>query len=231
MVESWRKLQEEQDNAANGLANLKTDFAKEMDELQVQLSEDIAAMEFSEDAAESGRATIQGFVDGASGMLPQVQTAYRRIANAANAALSNASSPYTDRGYASGTASAPPGWAWVGEAGPELMLLRGGETILPAETSREFAHAQQELRAVSFAPELAALLAARQAQRAVPAAEALSSSSGGVTVSISPSYQISGSTNAEELRAVLSAHDEELVAMILRTLEEAEMDTARRAYR
>ena len=231
MVESWRKLQEEQDNAANGLANLKTDFAKEMDELQVQLSEDITAMEFSEDAAESGRATIQGFVDGAAGMLPQVQTAYRRIANAANAALSGASRPSTSRGYASGTASAPPGWAWVGEKGPELMLLRGGETILPAEASQEFAQTQQELLAVSFAPELSDLLAARQALNTIPAVEALPSSWGGVTVSFSPSYQISGSTNAEELRAVLSAHDEELIDRILRTLEEAEMDTARRVYR
>lgn len=32
-------------------------------------------------------------------------------------------------GFAGGTDSAPPGWAWVGERGPELMRLRGGEVI------------------------------------------------------------------------------------------------------
>jgi hypothetical protein len=32
-------------------------------------------------------------------------------------------------GYANGTEGAPPGWAWVGERGPELMRMRGGETI------------------------------------------------------------------------------------------------------
>ena len=33
--------------------------------------------------------------------------------------------------HAAGTPSAPPGWSVVGEAGPELIRLRGGETILP----------------------------------------------------------------------------------------------------
>lgn len=32
-------------------------------------------------------------------------------------------------GFASGVDHAPPGWAWVGEEGPELIRLRGGETI------------------------------------------------------------------------------------------------------
>ncbi|MBP2302517.1 transglycosylase SLT domain-containing protein [Azospirillum picis] len=34
-------------------------------------------------------------------------------------------------GFASGTPAAPPGWAWVGEQGPELMMMRGGEPVVP----------------------------------------------------------------------------------------------------
>ena len=34
-------------------------------------------------------------------------------------------------GYAGGTAGAAPGWAWVGERGPELAHFWGGETIIP----------------------------------------------------------------------------------------------------
>jgi SLT domain-containing protein len=34
-------------------------------------------------------------------------------------------------GYALGTASASPGWAWVGERGPELVRFRGGEQVRP----------------------------------------------------------------------------------------------------
>ena len=33
--------------------------------------------------------------------------------------------------YASGTSGAAPGWALVGERGPELMWMRGGETVIP----------------------------------------------------------------------------------------------------
>jgi len=35
-------------------------------------------------------------------------------------------------GYALGTSSAAPGWAWVGERGPELVRFRGGESVTPA---------------------------------------------------------------------------------------------------
>ena len=39
-------------------------------------------------------------------------------------------------GYASGTESAPPGLAWVGERGPELMSFAGGERVYTASQSR-----------------------------------------------------------------------------------------------
>lgn len=46
---------------------------------------------------------------------------------------------YEIYGFARGTENAPPGWSWVGEEGPELMRLHGGEQILPAAVSRELA--------------------------------------------------------------------------------------------
>jgi hypothetical protein len=42
-------------------------------------------------------------------------------------------------GFASGTPGAPPGWAWVGEAGPELVKFRGGEQVVPNQVARGFA--------------------------------------------------------------------------------------------
>lgn len=42
-------------------------------------------------------------------------------------------------GFASGTANAPAGMAWVGEQGPELVRLRGGEQIYSAGESRSMA--------------------------------------------------------------------------------------------
>jgi hypothetical protein len=43
-------------------------------------------------------------------------------------------------GHAKGTPSASPGWAWVGEAGPELVKFRGGETVLPNHVSMGYAN-------------------------------------------------------------------------------------------
>ena len=37
--------------------------------------------------------------------------------------------------YAKGTKGAAPGWAWVGEAGPELVKMHGGETVIPHAAS------------------------------------------------------------------------------------------------
>lgn len=51
---------------------------------------------------------------------------------------SSSPNPATRR-YASGTSSATPGWAWVGENGPELMHLRGGEQIQSSSASRDIA--------------------------------------------------------------------------------------------
>ena len=230
MVSNWQELQAEQEKTAGSMADLKTDFSAAMDELQTELAADIEAMNLGEEAAASGKATIQGYLNGITIMLPQVQAAYQRLANAASNALDSASVP--DRGFASGTPDAPPGWAWVGELGPELMRLRGGETILPASVSQDFALASREMQTLSSVPEFTALLAAQQAEAAIPSAAAQAIPAGGeLFLVISPSYQISGSANAGEIRDVLVSRDEELVELILRTLEEAGIDAARRAYR
>ncbi|MBP2303419.1 tape measure protein [Azospirillum picis] len=42
-------------------------------------------------------------------------------------------------GFAVGTDSAPPGLAWVGERGPELVRMAGGERVYPHETSMAMA--------------------------------------------------------------------------------------------
>lgn len=49
--------------------------------------------------------------------------------------------------YAEGIENAPPGWAWVGEEGPELMRLKGGETIRSSQRSRQMAgHAAGQVK-------------------------------------------------------------------------------------
>ena len=142
MVESWNKLREEQNKAAEDIADFRTGFSETMDAISGDLEATIDDMDLGTEAAEAGRATIQGFIDGATGMLPTVQSAYSQLGYAALAALSrnvqNNNSVASSRRmsgfsrYASGTTSAEAGLALVGEEGPEFVMMHGGEAVLNA---------------------------------------------------------------------------------------------------
>lgn len=81
-----------------------------MDEIAQNVADSVADMNLSDEAKESAQATIQGFVDGAEGMLPRVQTVFSKIASAASTALAGAGGSYSGNipGYAVGTESAAP---------------------------------------------------------------------------------------------------------------------------
>lgn len=142
MVESWNKLREEQNKAAEDIADFRTGFSETMDAISGDLEDTIDGMDLGTEAAEAGRATIQGFIDGATGMLSTVQSAYSQLGYAALAALSrnvqNNNSVASSRRmsgfsrYASGTTSAEAGLALVGEEGPEFVMMHGGEAVLNA---------------------------------------------------------------------------------------------------
>ena len=142
MVESWNKLREEQNKAAEDIADFRTGFSETMDAISGDLEATIDDMDLGTEAAEAGRATIQGFIDGATGMLPTVQSAYSQLGYAALAALSrnvqNNNSVASIRRmsgfsrYAGGTTSAEAGLALVGEEGPEFVMMHGGEAVLNA---------------------------------------------------------------------------------------------------
>ena len=57
-------------------------------------------------------------------------------------------------GYATGTASAVPGWHWVGEDGPELRRFRGGEQVLPSGLSLALDSQMQGANAMRNIPEV-----------------------------------------------------------------------------
>lgn len=216
MVTNWQELQKEQEAAAGSVADLKTDFTATMDELQTALAEDIEAMDLGDEAAASGRATIQGYINAANDMLPQVKTAYENLARAASNALGSnpaSNSAYAANRsvpmYASGTSNAAPGLALVGEEGPELVYFDGGEKVLSA-----------------------AQTAALQAKPA-PALSAMVDSAGGGNGS-SPTIQLTihvdGNATQETVSA-LSASANEIVDMVMDRLEDERSDAGRRGYR
>ena len=198
------------------MADLKTDFTTTMDELQTALAEDIEAMDLGDEAAASGRATIQGYINAANDMLPQVKSAYENLARAASNALGSPSysnSAYAANRsvpmYASGTNNAAPGLALVGEEGPELVYFDGGEKVLNA-----------------------AQTAALQAKPA-PALSAMVDSAGGGNGSaptIQLTIHVDGNATPETVSA-LSASANEIVDMVMDRLEDERSDAGRRGYR
>ena len=141
MVANWKKLREEQDKAAEDIADFRTGFSEFMNAISADLENAVDGMDYGTEAAAAGRATIQGFIDGATGMLPTVQQAYSQLGSAALAALNrngyyNGSFPNRRMSgfsrYASGTTSAEAGLALVGEEGPEFVMMHGGEAVLNA---------------------------------------------------------------------------------------------------
>lgn len=145
MVSKWQELQTQQSETAGSLAELVTGFPGQMEQMVTAMEEGVAGMSMPDDAEESARTTIQAFIDEAETMLPVVQDAYAALGEAAAKSLglhnmeTRKYDPAYINQYASGTSDAPPGWAWVGEEGPELMRMRGGETVLPTDVSQKFA--------------------------------------------------------------------------------------------
>lgn len=227
MVANWQTLQTEQEAAAGSVADLKTDFTATMDELQAELAADIEAMDLGAEAAASGKATIQGFVSGAEEMLPQVQAAYSRIAQAAIDAIDakleihspsrvmEEKADMTWAGYIKETEALQPDVA-------EAMSGMAGAGVE--------AFSAEEIQAVGIAPQLMAYLASYQVSNAISAESGAGGGGGSIVIYFEPQYDLAGVTNAAELEAILAAHDEDMRELILEVLQEAGVDAARRAY-
>ena len=206
MVENWQALKKSQQDAEESIAEYRSSFDKQMDELQSDLEDDVAAMDLGAEAMASGQATIQGFLDGATSMLPLVQSAYQQIGQAALNGLywnrlsghkksSRVSGGMVEQAYADGTTSAEAGLALVGENGPELVMMRGGETVLNAHTTQ-------------------AVLGA-----------------GSGTEINSPLVEINIEGNAgQEVVDQLNRYSEELAARVIAIMQEFETDKRRMAY-
>ena len=262
MVQNYQELQEAQKTTSESMADLETGMSNAMDEIAQNVADSVADMNLSDEAMKSAQATIQGFVDGAEGMLPRVQTVFSKIASAASTALAGASGSYSGNipGYAVGTESAAPGFAIVGENGPELVYFNGGETVLTApETRAAFNEAQQFTQIVSknaldfAAIQQAAGLSEDSMQtfyhdwtvyneyealttntaapaEVVPASNFTPSEGSPISINFAPVYNFSGVSDTQQFESLLTSHDDDMREYILDVVEEAEHDKFRRAY-
>ena len=228
------EISKSQEEAAGNVAAWTTGLNEQMNQFIQDMEEDIGALDMSEEAAESGRATIQAYIDQAEDMLPQVQAVYRAVARAASNALGTPSyinsAWYANggRGYAGGTESALPGWAWVGEDGPELMRMHGGEQILPNHVSQEVAQTYQAYSKYRGEYEAAKTIQGIQSN-AHPAVEVVAGGQTSSGTKMEMHFHIEAGASPETVNAWQDyANRGELKAVVLEVMEEAEADKNRR---
>ncbi len=223
MVSNWKKLQDEQKTVSQSLADLETDFSASLKSLQDELENTIAELDLSQEAAQSGKNLIQGFINGANDMLPAVQSAYSRLADAAVAAIDER----------------------LGIRSPSKVLeLRGeyamsgfvgGVTSMEPEIAAAMTEAAQ-ISAEAFAfggPRLMNYLGALNAPSETIAATSPSNVGGAVGVSnpvFNINYSITGIGSTAELESMLKSRDEDLKSIILEVMEGNKIDIERRRF-
>lgn len=226
MVANWQTLQTEQEAAAGSVADLKTDFTATMDELQAELAADIEAMDLGAEAAASGKATIQGFVSGAEGMLPQVQAAYSRIAQAAIDAIDAKLEIHSPSRVMEEKADMT--WAgYIKET--EALQPDVAEAMSSAAGAGFDAFSAEELQAVGIAPQLMAYLASYQASNAISAEVGGNINTVPQTITFEITYDVSGA-NADDIMPRLEAYSEDLVDLIRSVIEEDRVNARRMSY-
>ena len=223
MVANWQAVQEEQANASASIAELTTNFTSEMDQLQTELAADIEAMDMGEEAAASGQATVQGFINAATSMLPQVQAAYARVAQTAADAINTTLDIHSPSRVTE----------WSGEMAG-AGFIQAAEKMEP-QAAEAYANLgdtganalAEEVQMVTMAPQL---MAALMATRAAPAYAATPVSGGGSPISLQVEYHIS-SPGGEDLTRQLDQSAQNLRDLVRQTVEDMMDDANRRSYR
>ena len=150
--EEFAKVQESKETLAATIADMQTNFSEGMTALQTELENTVAELEMGSEAAEAATATMEAYVAAISAQAGPAGAAGDEVASAVNAALATIEReidihigysvdpmptlPSVPRGYtmhnAIGTDYASEGIHLVGEEGPELVYMGGGEKVLTA---------------------------------------------------------------------------------------------------
>ncbi len=126
-IEGARKIMRNQQKAAEDAAVANGGNAKQVHNLANEMFK--LPKNVKSTITVAGTQTAKAAVDALVGAISRVQSKTVTVTSRTVAV----------KGLASGTPSAPPGLAWVGELGPELMSFRGGERVIPHQQSMSIA--------------------------------------------------------------------------------------------
>lgn len=206
---------------AENIAEANTNFSEKMDELETELTTTIGEMDMSTEAAESGKQTIQGFVDGANSKLEAVKTAYREIAEAAKDAIDEELDIHSPSRVT----------AWSGEM-TGLGFIEGiiSKKAEAHESMRELGrYAAEGLSAdttyVGVSPYLMAAAYQREPSEAMPFSAHTATVEGQIPkIEVNVTYHIDGNKDVTEQ---LHKHDADLKEVIREVIEETRVDADR----
>jgi len=151
--DKFAELSTAKDNTATTMAEIKTEFTTEMDEIQKKMKESVDDMDMSHDSAVYAKMTIQAYIDGIKSGVDDARTAAESVASAAASALSGKGiSTVGIPGFATGTTNAPDMYI-AGEDGPELIVGAGGSTVFPSEATNDILAAAGHVSTNIAAPE------------------------------------------------------------------------------
>ena len=236
MVTKFQALQKEHDTTATSIAELQTSFSASMEALEQTLESTIQKMDMNEIAAVSGKNTIQGFIDGAEGMVPRVHSAYSRIAQTAIAAINSQLGSSSVSPNAKVDGSHAGGLEYVPYDG-YIAELHKGERVLTAEevqlmTTPDSVNSDiqtAQVQVTAFAPQFIEALSAVQSNTPI-SANVRESNSSPISVNFAPVYNLEGVSDTSQMKTILAEHDENMKEYISEVLEEIATDSVRRRY-
>lgn len=225
---AFGKVSEGKETFAGTLAEIETNFSTTMTTIQTQLAADITAMNLNAEAAQSGKSTIQGFIDGANGMLKPVKDAYAAIAAAAAAAMKvelkiNSPSEVTeDVGMNTGMG------AIIGVEGQTEKFSEAMEALARAGIDGYKSGNILDVLGSGYFEQNGRIYTANPA--AVTAASSAPMGSNAPIIKLSPSYVFNGIADPSTVKSVLAEHNADLERIILGVVENNDYDRRRRGY-
>lgn len=148
LVNNWGTTQQAIDDASKSLGDLETGYSDTVDAMTKEFADVLEGMDISSEAVTAATDAVSAYAQAILDNTDNAVTAATTLASAVSAALDTniTVSVNSDSGIvaakATGTINARRGVTMVGEHGPELVFMNGGEQVIPAnETRRMLAEA------------------------------------------------------------------------------------------
>ena len=142
MAKQYESLQMAQEQTADDMAELATNYDDRLAEIEASFAETVNAMNMEEEAYNAAVATLQGYINGIKSMQDAAASAAAAVAEAADRQLRKPGGT-TVEGHAGGTLDSEPYYI-AGEEGPELIISGGHDTVFPTSETEKLLNAVEQ---------------------------------------------------------------------------------------